>query len=423
MSIGTHRTGSLPVIDRIVEQHADEASFLWLQRRSLVLSSQHLLQQLADRDSRLSAHLEGLRIAAEGGWKPNAAPEDPGALFVATVLALAARDLESLDALVSMAEGMPALDSGLIGAFGWISATFLQGTAKELLTARSAFRRRVGIACCVRHGVDPGKALETAAVDVDPVLQACALRAVGELGRGDLRPLCERYLGDRDGLCELDAAWSAVMLGNRGVALDVLTRAGMEPGPDRAQAFRLMLQAMNLGASHGVLQRLGGDVHQLGWLIQGSGIAGDPKYVPWLINHLRHDKTARLAGEALSLITGIDLTALNFERPHPEGFEAGPNDDPNDSNVDMDPDEGLAWPDLGKIEKWWAANSSRFAPGTRYFMGAPVTREHCIEVLKNGYQRQRILAAHYLCLLDPGTPLFNTSAPAWRQQRLLAKMG
>jgi len=37
-------------------------------------------------------------------------------------------------------------------------------------------------------------------------------------------------------------------------------------------------------------------------------------------------------------------------------------------------------------------------------------------------QRQRVLAAHYLCLLEPGTPLFNTSAPAWRQQRLLAKM-
>jgi hypothetical protein len=50
------------------------------------------------------------------------------------------------------------------------------------------------------------------------------------------------------------------------------------------------------------------------------------------------------------------------------------------------------------------------------------TREHCIDVLKSGYQRQRILAAHYLCRLNPGTPLFNTSAPAWRQQRLLAKM-
>jgi hypothetical protein len=51
-----------------------------------------------------------------------------------------------------------------------------------------------------------------------------------------------------------------------------------------------------------------------------------------------------------------------------------------------------------------------------------VTREHCIDALKNGYQPQRILAADYLCLLELGTPLFNSSAPAWRQQRLLAKM-
>ena len=135
-------------------------------------------------------------------------------------------------------------------------------------------------------------------------------------------------------------------------------------------------------------------------------------------------KTARLAGEAFSLITGVDLGAAAISNgSRLRTSSPGPNDDPDDPNVDMDPDEGLPWPDSRKIEKWWAANSGRFQPGTRYFMGAPVTREHCIDVLKNGYQRQRILAAHYLCLLEPGTPLFNTSAPAWRQQRLLAKMG
>jgi hypothetical protein len=58
----------------------------------------------------------------------------------------------------------------------------------------------------------------------------------------------------------------------------------------------------------------------------------------------------------------------------------------------------------------------------RYFMGVPPSREHCIEVLKTGGQRQRLVAAQYLCLLEPGRPAFNTSAPAWRQQRLLARM-
>jgi len=106
-------------------------------------------------------------------------------------------------------------------------------------------------------------------------------------------------------------------------------------------------------------------------------------------------------------------------RPQPEDFEPGPTENPDEEAVELDPDEGLMWPDQEKVQEWWVANAGRFQPGQRYFMGAPVTREHCIDVLKNGYQRQRILAAHHLCLLEPGTPLFNTSAPAWRQQRLL----
>jgi uncharacterized protein (TIGR02270 family) len=137
---------------------------------------------------------------------------------------------------------------------------------------------------------------------------------------------------------------------------------------------------------------------------------------------MANEQTARLAGEAFSRITGVDFGEAKLAGEAPEHFESAPNDDPDDPNVQMDPDDDLPWPDAEKIEKWWAANASRFQKGTRYFMGAPVTREHCIGVLKTGYQRQRILAAHYLCLLDPGTPLFNTSAPAWRQQKLLAAM-
>ncbi len=43
-------------------------------------------------------------------------------------------------------------------------------------------------------------------------------------------------------------------------------------------------------------------------------------------------------------------------------------------------------------------------------------------VLREGCQRQRIAAALYLSLLQPGAPLFPTSAPAWRHKRWLAKV-
>jgi hypothetical protein len=52
-------------------------------------------------------------------------------------------------------------------------------------------------------------------------------------------------------------------------------------------------------------------------------------------------------------------------------------------------------------------------------MGEPPSSAHALKVLREGFQRQRSAAALYLCLLKPGTPLFNIAAPAWRQQRLL----
>jgi uncharacterized protein (TIGR02270 family) len=157
-------------------------------------------------------------------------------------------------------------------------------------------------------------------------------------------------------------------------------------------------------------------------LIQGAGIAGDPHYVPWLIKQIGNPKLARLAGESLSFITGLDLAHVDLEGSAPEGGEAGPTESPEDENVAMDPDDGLPWPDPVKIQRWWDPNAHRFQPGVRYFMGEPVNIENCKRVLHEGYQRQRIAAALYLSLLRPGTPLFNTSAPAWRQQRLLATM-
>ena len=145
--------------------------------------------------------------------------------------------------------------------------------------------------------------------------------------------------------------------------------------------------------------------------------------MPWLIAQMQDLKRARLAGEAFSFVTGLDLAYLDLERKPPENVEFGPNDDPDDDHVAMDEDDSLPWPDPEKVGAWWSANGHRFASGTRYFMGQPATPSHCLTVLKGGFQRQRFAAAEYLALLQPGTKLFNTAAPTRRQQRLLTEMG
>lgn len=418
-------SASARAIPTVVSQHAEEAAILRNIRSSLVTAPHVKLHQLRRLDDRLAAHLDGLAVAGEFGSRlSEAALETPGVgeVFAAAVRAIEDKDPRRLDKLFAVAEAVPNSRSGLISAFGWVSAQLLQGTIKELLSSGEPFRRSVGLAACAMHQVDPGGALDPAVADGDAQLRARALRSVGGCGRRALLRACLDALADEDEACRFWAAWSAVLLGERDGAIQTLQGFTVAPSAFRDRALQVLLKAIEPPHAHVLLKSLAQDAANKRLLIQGAGIAGEPHYVPWLISRMDDPGLTRLAGESFSFITGLDLAYLDLERKPPEGAESGPNADPGDEDVGMDPDESLPWPDPAKVRAWWEANNQRFQPGVRYFMGEPLSRERCVQVLKEGYQRQRIAAAHYLCLLEAGTPLFNTSAPAWRQQRWLGKL-
>lgn len=419
-------TVSRPPIPQVVQQHTEESAILRNVRSGLVTAPHVKLHHLRRLDDRIAAHLDGLAVAGEFGWKLcESALENPGVgeVFAATVRAIEDKNSPGLDKLLALAEAVPDSQPGLISAFGWVSAQSLQGTIKNLLASGSTFQRQVGIAACAMHRVDPGAALGAAVAEADASLRARGLRVAGECGRRDLLAACVKALADEDAACRFWAVCSAALVGDRDKAIDVLKGIALQAGPARTRALRLVLKLIEARQASELLKVLAQDPANIRTLIQGAGIAGDPHYVPWLIKQMGDLKLARLAGESFSFITGVDLAYLDLERKPPEDFEPGPNDNPDDPDVSMDPDDSLPWPDPEKIQKWWDANKHRFQPGVRFFMGKPVSVEHCKEVLKTGYQRQRIAAAVYISLLQPGTPLFPTSAPAWRQQRCLDKMG
>lgn len=430
-----------PPILTVVQQHQEEAACLRSTREHLVRAPHVRLHQLRRLDDRIAAHLDGLAVAGEFGTRLcTAALESPGIgeVFAATVRAIEDRNAASLARLLGLAEaeseaGLGAglgPDRGLLSAFGWVSAASLRGISKELLGSRSAFQRRVGLAACGMHQVDAGPALDAAVRDADAGLRLRALRVAGELGRLDLLPACVQAVSDAsadDGPCgapfRFDAARSALLLGDRDTSVACLRTLAESPGPRRLDAVRWLLTTLASREARVVLKQLAEDPGNLRLLIAGVGAAGDVHYLPWLIQQMADLKLARLAGESFSTITGVDLAALDLELKPPEGLETGPNDDPADNDVAMDEDESLPWPDPAKLTAWWKAKASSFTPGTRFFMGQPTTESHCQGILATGFQRQRIAAAVHLRLLQPGRPLFNTAAPAWRQQRLLANAG
>ena len=411
-------------IASVVLQHVEDAGALRNTRSYLVRAPHVRLMHLGRLDARIGAHLDGIAVAGRLGAQLSMEALEHagrGELFTAAVGCIEARSVAGLDRLIALAEVLPEIEPGLHSAFGWVSATHLREIVNAQLESDVAIAHRTGIAACALHRVDPGKVLETAIASPLPAVHARALRCAGEIGRRDLLPRCLVYLQDNDTECRFGAARAAVLLGNRDEALTVMAGLALQPGSCRTAAVALAVGAGGPGA-RALLERLAEQATDIRALVRAVAHSGDCQYVPWLIRLMTDDKLARLAGEAFSFITGADLAWLDLDRRPPEQVPAGPNDNPDDPDTAMDEDEGAPWPDAEKTAGWWSANASHFRPGERYFVGAPLSWEHCLHVLKDGYQRQRIAAAHYLCLLRPGTVLFNCAAPAWRQLRRLGQM-
>ena len=412
------------VIETVVSQHLDDADALRSLRRLQVRSADVTLKALSRTDERLAAHLDGLSISGDfGAQLVQESLGDPsvGKLFVAMVLAIWRRDGAQIERMLSLVEVLPDAQRAFVSAFGWVAAPTLRGITLPLLSSESPLKLSLGIGACALHRVDPGEAIQAAIRQPHAGLRARALRAAGELGRADLLPDCLASLDDTDPICRLAAACAAVSLGDRGAAMAGLHQQALTSEP-RLEALAMFLFTANPADARALVQQMVARGSKLRVIIQAAAWGGDVQVVPWLLKHMESDSDARLAGEAFSFISGVDLVALDMERPAPRNVDAGPSDDPADADVAMDEDDSLPWPDVEKIRAWWRANSSRFQPGTRCFVGEPPSVAHCISVLKHGFQRQRIAAAQHLCLLTPGTPLFNVAAPAWRQQRLLAEM-
>jgi uncharacterized protein (TIGR02270 family) len=420
-----HSIASAPV-PVVVRQHVEGAASLRNTRSVLVRAPHVKLSQLRRLDDRLLAHLDGIVVAGHHGWaccREELATPGVGPVFAATVCSLESGEAAQVARLTSLAQALPGSQAGLTSAFGWVSPSFLKGTTRDLLLSDEPFRRRIGLAACAMHLVQPGPALDAAIASVDHDLRAAALAISGQIGRGDLLPACLVALDDENARARHAAARSAVLLGDRGRAMATLHAIASEPGAFRATALDLWLKVSMPMHAQAVLHALSQDPALIRLLIKGIGAAGDPRYLPWLIERMGDLPLSRLAGESFCLVTGIDLAGLDLERKPAAGADLGGSDDPENDDFAMDEDDGLPWPNPGRIAGWWQANGQGFPADMRFFMGEPVNVPNCRRVLRKGSQRQRIAAAEYLCLLQPGTPLFPISAPAWRQQRWLDAMG
>lgn len=424
----------------VVQQHVEEAAHLRHVRSVLVRAPHVELRRLARLDERIEAHIDGMFVSAPAARKLALQELDPpsaGKVFAATTLALLTQDSSLLDQMCALAAALPEVSRGLSSALGWVDPAALRRTVRDLLASSEPALRAIGIEACTLHRVDPGQLLDAAAQDGYAPLRAAALRAAAAFGRADMLPDAISALAaaaDEDDAAATQLAFAAASaacrLGQATVALPTLERLSRAEGEIGLRALWLGLSsappaaATDLARAWGSAARQGDSPLAARRAIQAVALLGQPEHVPWLIDRMSDPKLMRLAGEAFSWITGVDLAEHDLETLDGPQSPETPSDAPAADDVTLDEDESLPWPDPPKLRRWWDANGTRFAAlATPVFMGRASKDEAAlVQTLRSGRQRQRHHAAWLLGLQRPGTVLFPVSAPSRRQSALLDRL-
>jgi uncharacterized protein (TIGR02270 family) len=399
----------------VLARHADEAAALWPRRERAAGATDVGLAELARLDRRIEAHLDGLRLAGKEGSKVVAGLDvaEEGVAFTAAAQALARRDAKALAGLLDATQADQDLTPGLMSALAWVPLDQSEWAVRAMLHERCpAPLRRFGLSAHVAQRSDPGLPLIDAMAASAAPLRATALEGAALLGRAELLPDIVTDLDSESTPCRLAARLAAALLGDPRAPELLWDQASSDTPAGRAA----LVVAIARSTPEAAGRRLDGwrdDRRHRRAAVEGIGLLGESRYVPWLLEDMRRPELARLAAHAFSRITGVAIEGPLAGGPL-EGAPTGPDDDPEHEDVAPDADAALAWPVPDAVDRKWT-EVRRTLPQGRLLMGAPLDLARCDRALQEGSQRLRSELAWERALMTPGRPVVSVRAPGFRQ--------
>lgn len=402
------------MLEHIVSQHLVESGALWQVRQSNIFAPHWKQDDLRRIESRIEAHLDGLRIAGEEAVQLVTAylddNSDSSGAFVYSHLCFAGEIKGGEEQLRERVLKKPAMAKGIAAGICWTNSSTVDRVMARWLGSNEASHRLTGLNIASFARLNPGLDLEKCLFDKNVTLRAEALRIVGTMGYGAWAKQLKSELRSQDLACRFSAAWSLARLNGDPAAIAELQTITLAESTYRIPALHMLIRRLDPGAARKLITMLSKIPGAERLVLFAIGVWGDPVDVPFLLEKMKQTPYARIAAESFTFITGLNLAENNFDGPIPEDHEPLPNEDPLDDRVEMDPDENLPWPIVEKIHAWWNANRSRFREGTRYLVGEPLSETRCNQIVLDGYQRQRAYAALELAIQHPGQPMIDITA-------------
>ncbi|MDA7746352.1 TIGR02270 family protein [Psychromonas sp.] len=406
-----------PVYRDIYEQFCTDASFLWLLRSIVVDQPHYNLSDLAGLEQRIDAHLDGLMTNVDTGWAACKAAlefEEPGEVFTAMVIAVRSHDVNKIKHAVTVGVKSTRNMAALTSALGWLSDELSLPWIQRFLNGKDMEHKLLGISSCSIKRHDPAEMInkilsKNTCLD-DIVLYSRTIRLVGELRRQDCMPALSVAKKHANPQVIFWAHWSSILLGDKSSLMSLKSFVFDTTSEFHDLAIQIVFRKLTIENARMWISQLAKDSAMNRTVIKATAVLGDPHAVNWLIEQMRDNKLAKLAGEAFVLITGSDLQVNQLTMVTPSSHPLYPNDDSDSEDVGLDEDENLPHPDINKVTALWRSIGTNFIVGQRYFMGKSISINWLQYIINNGTQRQRHSAALELALISPNGKFPNTRA-------------
>lgn len=409
---------AMPLNRYAIEKYVEDASLLWLTREMAVAQPCYFKADIDAMDSRLESNLQSLYTAPEEVWavcERKLQQLQPGYVFTSAIVAFRSLEASKIQSIVTFAIEREQVVQELVSAIVWLPAHVSELWVQKLLRSKDFAHKWLALCVMRAQQRNPGSLLEVILQRDDcydhEKLHSEALRLVGELKLHQYLPyinLASNYRRESSEEIWFWSRWALFLLGDDS-ELEEIEAYILQGGQFQEEAIRVYFRVAPISRAKAVIAQLVKSRASIRCAIRSSMILGDPHIIPWLLAIMSQSEFARVAGEAFSHITGIDLEAHQLHIALPSLSAAL---DPREDYTDLDKDETLPWPDREKIKAVWQKYGSQFKMGIRYFNGKMV--KDCIftDVLQSGDQRSRLWASYELALGEGKYRLINVAARA-----------
>jgi uncharacterized protein (TIGR02270 family) len=337
----------IATIPSIIEQHVEDAAFLWHRRAREIDGPVMGAFDIGRIDQRLDANLDGLFAAGQAAWDLAASRfadyQEPPELFLLGALAF---EWQSASAIKFAVESAGQLGkrglSALSGAVARSAPDKLKPFVARWLDSSVALERALGISALHHHKVNPGPRLRELLIDGDAEVRRRALKLTGALRRRDGIVEVTACLAAHIAEEQLEAGLAASLLGESRLAQPVLDKIMVSHPALAGPAMEVRLLITPPSAARSWWQQFVAPAETREAAVAASGLLGDTTIMPWLIEKMQLPELSHAAGLALRDLIEIDFNDTDVFVTDPAklgpGFEAV---------------EATPLPSASQVEAWW----------------------------------------------------------------------